>query len=146
MKHRLFLPLFLLVNLIVIASNRITAQEATLSPAGNLVTENIPAIPLSVVAKANQYGESRPSTLYAWHPTRREMLIGTRFGDVPQVHAVKMPGGARTQLTFFPDRVQGATYAPSGDYFIFHKDVGGGEWYQYYRYDLPSCNITLLTD
>jgi dipeptidyl aminopeptidase/acylaminoacyl peptidase len=123
-----------------------TAQEATLSPPGNLVTENIPAIPVSVAAKANQYGEFRTANLYSWHPVRREMLIGTRFGDVTQVHVVKTPGGARTQLTFFADRIQGATYAPSGDYFIFHKDVGGGEWYQYYRYDLPSGDIALLTD
>jgi dipeptidyl aminopeptidase/acylaminoacyl peptidase len=39
-----------------------------------------------------------------------------------------------------------AHYAPSGEYFVFHKDVGGGEWYQYYRYDLASGQITLLTD
>jgi hypothetical protein len=59
------------------------------------------------------------------------MLIATRFADVPQVHVVKMPGGTRTQLTFFPDRVAGAHYGPEGsDYFTFVKDVGGGEWFQ----------------
>ena len=37
------------------------------------------------------------------------MLIATRFAaDVPQIHRVKMPGGDRSQLTFFPDRVGGA--------------------------------------
>ena len=40
-----------------------------------------------------------------WNPVRREMLISTRFGDVPQLHLVKMPGGARQQLTFYADSV-----------------------------------------
>jgi len=35
-----------------------------------------------------------------WNPLRREMLISTRFGDTPQLHLVKSPGGARQQLTF----------------------------------------------
>ena len=75
------------------------------------------------------------------------MLIGTRFADTVQVHEVKMPGGARTQLTFFPDRVSGAVYHPhAGDYFVFSKDIGGGEWYQLYRYDVASGETTLLTD
>ncbi|PYY12893.1 MAG: peptidase S9, prolyl oligopeptidase, partial [Acidobacteria bacterium] len=30
--------------------------------------------------------------------------------------------------------------------FIFSKDIGGGEWFQYYRYDVDSGDITLLTD
>ncbi len=69
---------------------------------------------------------------------KREMLIGTRFADVPQIHRVKMPGGDRTQLTFFPDRTGGGHFGPKGDYFTFTKDVGGGEWFQIYRYDLAN--------
>lgn len=58
-----------------------------------------------------------------------------------------MPGGARTQLTFFPDRIGNASYEPTrGDYFLFLKDVGGGEWFQIFRYDLASGDITMLTD
>ena len=38
---------------------------------------------------------------------RREMLIGTRFADTAQIHIVKMPGGARTQLTFSGERSGG---------------------------------------
>jgi dipeptidyl aminopeptidase/acylaminoacyl peptidase len=29
---------------------------------------------------------------------------------------------------------------------VFTKDIGGGEWFQLYRYDLDSGNVTLLTD
>lgn len=81
------------------------------------------------------------------NPAKREMLISTRFGDVPQIHRVAMPGGARTQLTFFSDRTGGALYRPgAGDSFVFSKDIGGGEFYQLYRFDAPSSAITLLTD
>jgi Tol biopolymer transport system component len=58
-----------------------------------------------------------------------------------------MPGGARAQLTFFRDEVNTAQYPPKGgDSFVLSKDVGGDEFYQYYRYDLDSGDITLLTD
>jgi hypothetical protein len=89
----------------------------------------------------------RTASLASWHPTRREMLITTRFGDTIQVHRVAMPGGARTQLTFFPDGIGSATFEPSkGDYFIFSKSIGGNEFNQNYRYDLATGDITLLTD
>jgi dipeptidyl aminopeptidase/acylaminoacyl peptidase len=50
-------------------------------------------------------------------------------------------------LTFFADRVAGASYPPTkNDSFVFSKDVGGGEFYQLYRYDVSSGDVTLLTD
>ncbi len=122
------------------------AQAAVVRPGENLVVENIPPIPLAIAEKANQYGEFRSAGFADWDPVKREMLIITRFADVPQIHLVKMPGGARTQLTFYPDRTGGAHYGPKGDYFVFSKDVGGGEWFQLYRYDLANGNVTLLTD
>jgi dipeptidyl aminopeptidase/acylaminoacyl peptidase len=126
--------------------NAAAPQQAVIRPGDNLVLENVPPVPASIAEKANQYGEFRAAGIQDWDPVRREMLITTRFADVPQIHVVKMPGGARTQLTFFPDRTGGAHYGPKGDYFVFSKDVGGGEWFQFYRYDLASGNITLLTD
>jgi dipeptidyl aminopeptidase/acylaminoacyl peptidase len=122
------------------------AQPTVLKPGDNLVVENVPPVPAAIAEKANQYGEFRSATLQDWHPTKREMLIGTRFADVPQIHMVKMPGGDRTQLTFFPDRIGGAQFGPKGDYFIFSKDMGGGEWFQLYRYELATGEVTLLTD
>jgi dipeptidyl aminopeptidase/acylaminoacyl peptidase len=75
------------------------------------------------------------------------MLIRTRFADTPQVHLVKMPGGERQQLTFYPDSIAAAQFHPNGgDYFVFVKDIGGGEWYQLYRYDMETAKVTLLTD
>jgi dipeptidyl aminopeptidase/acylaminoacyl peptidase len=116
-------------------------------PGDNLVVEGVPPIPREVQQRVGRYTEFRAAGLSDWHPVRREILINTRFADVPQLHRVLMPGGARTQLTFFPDRVGGAIYEPTkGDYFLFGKDVGGGEWFQFYRFDVQSGDITLLTD
>lgn len=123
------------------------AQNGTLVPADNLVTEGIPPIPTSLVEDVQRYTEFRSAGLSSWHPTRREMLISTRFGDTNQIHFVKFPGGDRRQITFFPERAGGASYQPTtGDYFIFNRDVGGNEFFQLYRFDLKDGAVTLLTD
>jgi len=147
---RLHLPscsLALLISLTHFASAQETAGPATLKPGENLLVQGIPGIPAKIAEQANRYTEFRSAAVFSWHPQRREMLIGTRFADTVQIHEVKMPGGARTQLTFFPDRVSGASYHPhAGDYFVFSKDIGGGEWFQLYRYEAGSRDIVLLTD
>jgi dipeptidyl aminopeptidase/acylaminoacyl peptidase len=117
------------------------------APNENLVVEGVPKIPKTIAESVERYNNYRTATYASWHPTRREMLISTRFADVPEIHTVKMPGGARTQLTFYPDPVRNALYEPTkGESFIFSKDIGGGEFYQLYRYDVGSGQVTLLTD
>jgi len=137
-----------LLAVITVVSGAVLAQNgpAVIKPGDNLVVENVPPIPASIAEKANQYGEFRSAALQDWDPVKREMLIGTRFADVPEIHRVKIPGGDRTQLTFFPDRTTGGHFGPKGDYFTFSKDIGGGEWFQLYRYDLATGDVTLLTD
>jgi hypothetical protein len=124
------------------------AQSDQVGPGDNLVVEGIPAIPSDLVQRAARYTNGRAAEILDWHPTKREMLIVTYFGNVPQVHQVKFPGGARTQLTFFDDNpARGVSYHPTtGDYFIFSKDVGGDQNYQNYRYDFSTGDTTLLTD
>jgi dipeptidyl aminopeptidase/acylaminoacyl peptidase len=118
-----------------------------LTPADNLVIDGVPPIPGDLPEQVGRYTESRAATFQDWHPTRAEMLITTRFGDTNQIHQITQPGGARTQLTFFPDRVEAGSFEPTkGDYFIFTKGAGGAEFFQNYRYDLATGDITLLTD
>jgi len=131
---------FLLSAVAFSQSDEIVANE-------NLVTEGIPKIPSSLAETVERYNNFRGASLDSWDPVKREMLISTRFADTSQVHLVKMPGGARTQLTFYADRVAGAQYPPTkDDFFVFSKDVGGGEFFQLYRYDVASGDATLLTD
>ncbi len=53
----------------------------------------------------NQYQNIRSASFQDWDSRGQGMYIMTRFADVPQVHWVDQPGGARTQLTFLPERV-----------------------------------------
>ena len=123
------------------------AQQTAVPPPENLVLDGVPPVPASVVDLAGRYNENRSAFPADWHPQRRELLIGTRFGNTFQAHLVKMPGGARQQLTFFNEPVYGGSFQPtSGGYVIFQKDISGGEWYQLYRYDLSTGDTTLLTD
>lgn len=122
------------------------AGEAVLPVPANLTAEGIPPIPANLMEEIAPYTEFRTASLLDWHPMRREMLISTRFGQAPQIHRVTHPGGARTQLTFYADRVQGGRYRPDGSSFVFSKDIGGGEWYQLYLYDTRSGRAALLTD
>jgi dipeptidyl aminopeptidase/acylaminoacyl peptidase len=123
------------------------AADEVVLPNENLVADGIPPIPKSLAARVAPYTESRGAAFEAWHPVRREMLIGTRFADVAEIHRVAFPGAARTQLTFYPERTGGARYRPhTGDGFVFSKDVGGGEWYQLFWRDEKTGKVTMFTD
>ena len=122
-------------------------QTPVVPPPENIVADGVPPVPSSIADLAGRYSENRSAFPTDWHPQRRELLIGTRFANTYQTHLVKMPGGARQQLTFFNEPVRGGKFQPtSGDYMVFRKDIGGGEWYQLYRYDLSTGETTLLTD
>ena len=125
----------------------VPAQEPTVTPPESIVADGVPKIPASLAETAGRYGAYRSAGLTDWSPAKREMLIATRFGDTSQLHLVAMPGGARQQLTFYSDAVANGRFHPNrGDYIVFSKDIGGGEWYQLYRYDLRTGDVTLLTD
>src|SRR5690349_6415620 len=86
----------------------------------SLVADGIPTAPESLVSDARRYLEFRAATFHSWHPSRREMLIATRFADVTQLLEVRQPGGARRQLTFLPEPVGGGSYRPkTGEFFVF---------------------------
>jgi dipeptidyl aminopeptidase/acylaminoacyl peptidase len=144
MKRCMKVTLFLLF---AASSTVVVAQNDVVVPADNLVVEGVPKIPAAMAEEINRYTEFRGAGLSNWHPQKRQMLISTRFGNTSQVHLVKFPGGARTQLTFFKDSAGGASYqSTGGDYFVFSKGSGGNENYQKYRYDFATGAITLLTD
>jgi dipeptidyl aminopeptidase/acylaminoacyl peptidase len=123
------------------------AQESYVAPPESLVIDGVPNIPVALAETAGRYASFRSASISDWHPVKHEMLISTRFAETPQLHLVAMPGGARQQLTFFADSVSNGRFHPNGgDYIVFMKDVGGGEWYQLYRYEMKTGDTTLLTD
>ena len=122
-------------------------SQRSIAPPEQLVAESIPPIPASVTDEVRRYTEYRSAGLTDWHPTRDEILIGTRFGNTTQLHRVAMPGGARTQLTFFAEPVGGGSWEPrEGRYIVFARDAGGNEFSQLYRLDPQRAEATLLTD
>jgi dipeptidyl aminopeptidase/acylaminoacyl peptidase len=114
----------------------------------SLVADGIPPIPRAIADGVGTYSEARSAAAIDWHPVDRSLLIRTRFADTDQLHEVKLPGGARRQLTFFPDKVGAATYPPVGDgsFFVLSKDIGGNEFAQNWRFNRADGKLTLLTD
>ncbi|MBC7998353.1 MAG: S9 family peptidase [Leptolyngbya sp.] len=123
------------------------SSESILPFPENFVVDGIPAPSKSLVKEIEPYNNFRYADLQSWHPEKREMLITTRFSDISQIHLVKFPGGARTQLTFFKDLPNLAAFEPtSGELFTFEKDNDGNENSQKYVFDLRDHKSTLLSD
>src|SRR5688572_10502585 len=113
----------------------------------NLVVENVPAFPPALVEKVRPYLDARSATFVDWNPMRPEMLVRTRFGETNQLHLVKMPGGARRQLTFLSEQIASGSFRPRDpNTVLFARDTGGDEFFQFYRMNIPTGEITLLTD
>ena len=111
---------------------------------GNLVMENIPEIPQNVRDRLRSYQNVRANTFAGW--VGDEVLIGTRFAEVSQVHRVKKPEGARHQITFYEEPVGGTLVSPDGGSFLFTKDTGGDEFNQGYLFDLATGDVTAFTE
>ena len=149
---RLLSSVLLLVLLVAaLSGSAVRAQQAAppaaIRPTENLIVEGIPEIPAGLADEVRRYTEARSAAFVGWHPTRVEMLIGTRFGNTAQIHEVRMPGGARRQLTFFAEPVGAADWDPrEGKFFLFTRDTGGNEFGQMYRLDVTTGDVTLLSD
>jgi len=116
-------------------------------PNENLIAENIPEISKDLAAQVKKYSEARGASIADVNPITNEIIISTRFGATPQLHYVKQPMGARTQITFFDEPISGASFQPvNGAYIIYSRDAGGNEFGQLYKLDLKTLKSTLLTD
>ena len=145
MKKALFLTSSLSVLFLsVFAQADVTHTETN---NGNLIMEDIPAIPLAIVADLNRYQNVRSAGFQDWTEDGSGIFISTRFGDVSQVHRVGHPGGARRQVTFFDEPVGGLQRQPNGSQMIFTMDAGGSEFSQIFLLD-PAGNddAIMLTD
>lgn len=107
-----------------------TAATARGQVPDSIVAEGVPEVPRELKAALARYQNARSASFQGWVGGRREVLIGTRFADTNQIHRVAFPGGARTQLTFFADRVLGAEPNPVAPAFALSADEGGAENYQ----------------
>jgi dipeptidyl aminopeptidase/acylaminoacyl peptidase len=139
--------LYLLLSILFISFTQ-TFSQVDRKEVGNLVMENIPEIPQQLKDRIFQYQNTRAASFQDWLHNDAGILISTRFGETAQFHKVKMPGGSREQITFFTEPVGGATLCPdkNKNIFLFTKDVGGGEFYQIFSFDVDNASYKMLTD
>jgi dipeptidyl aminopeptidase/acylaminoacyl peptidase len=112
---------------------------------GALILENVPETPPDVSDRLRQYVNTRSASFADWLPNGGILII-TRFGDTGQIHAVDQPMGARRQLTFFEERVAGASVRPGTDTIVFTRDVGGNENFGGYMLDPATGRAVLFTE
>ena len=114
---------------------------------GNLVLQGTPKIPASLRARLGQYLNTRWAFLQDLSNDGKAMIVTTRFAQTSQVHLVRQPMGARTQLTFTEEPIRGVSFVPgSTDALLYISDAGGAEAYQIFRRDLKSGTTARLTD
>lgn len=133
----------ILMAVSALAADSIQRTEAN---NGNLIMEDIPAIPDAIVNDLNQFQNVRSASFRDWTENGRGVYISTRFADVNQIHRVDMPGGARQQITFYKEPVGGVSRQPGGRNLIFTRDTGGSEFTQIFMLDPADGSTKLLTD
>jgi len=113
---------------------------------GNLVMEDVPAISADIVESLNRYQNVRSAAFREWTEDGQGIYVSTRFGDVSQIHRVDMPGGARTQITFYDEPIGGVQRQPHGSKLTFTRDAGGSEFAQIFMLDPADGSTVMLTD
>jgi dipeptidyl aminopeptidase/acylaminoacyl peptidase len=136
------------MTLILTASVPARGQEnASAIPVPDTIrAEGVPPIPASVRQALDRYQNIRSASFQDWASDGSGMYVITRFADVPQVHFVKEPGGARTQLTFLNERVLSVVARPRHDQFLYMADEGCAEIYQLFLQDRKGGEARRLTD
>ncbi len=138
----------LVISVLLVLSLPLEAGEVERREEGNLVIEGIPEIPQRIIDRMIQYQNTRAASLSGWDAEGKGIFISTRFGETSQIHYVARPGAARQQVTFFKEPVRGARVCPDPERngFLFAKDIGGGEFYQIFYFDIDTGSFKLLTD
>jgi dipeptidyl aminopeptidase/acylaminoacyl peptidase len=125
------------------------AQEKVVATPPSITTEGIPPIPQSVADSLARYAQFRPAQLMAWHPAKRQILIATILGTVPQLYSVEGPLRYRRQLTWaekgLPIIANVAFDPADSNAFIYQFDPDGAELRSLYRFDLATGESSLVT-
>ncbi|HKI21616.1 MAG TPA: hypothetical protein VKA15_27235, partial [Isosphaeraceae bacterium] len=106
--------LLLALTLLGVFSLPVRGQEppAVVPVPATIRAEGVPLVPATLYRALDRYQSIRTASFQDWADGQKGMYITTRFADVPQVHFVSTPGGARNQLTFLPERVLSVSARP----------------------------------
>ena len=120
-----------------------SAHAQFITPASNLVIENIPPISEALTKKVEAYTQFKPSAIIAWHPIDGSILVRSRLNNSNQLHLIKSPGAKPEPITDFQDAVSDASFQPKkGEYLLFERANGGDEVFRIYRMDLATKTVT----
>lgn len=145
----MFICRALVVVFVVLLTSTVVADtkvERRVLNNGNLILEDIPAIPDSLVKQLNRFQNVRSAGFQAWTNSGDSIYVSTRFGDVSQLHKVSQAGGARQQLTFFKEPVRGVQRQPKGELLSFTMDAGGSEYAQIFLLNPEDGESEMITD
>jgi dipeptidyl aminopeptidase/acylaminoacyl peptidase len=135
-----------LLLVVLLVSAPASGQTLAIPVPDTIRAEGLPVVPAAVRQALNQYQNIRAAIFQGWDTRGRKMYITTRFADLPQVHLVAAPGGARTQLTFLPERVGNVAPRPRHDQFLYAMDEGGAENHQLFLQDQAGGEPRRITD
>lgn len=122
------------------------SQESRTENNGNLILEDIPAIPNSIKEDLSKFQNVRSAAFRGFNNQNEGLFISTRFGNVSQLHLVKSPGAARNQITYFQEPIGSVAMHPTQSSIAFTMDRGGSEYSQIYLLDPKSASTQMLTD
>ncbi len=141
MKSTLVLLLTLLIPL---ASAGEEPREWSTN-SGQLVLQDVPDIPSTLVDRLNQYQSVRAASFLDWTKDGKAIYIRTRFGDISQVHKVDAAGGTRQQVTWFQEPPGQVLRRDNSNELTITMDRGGGENDQVFLFDPDHATATQLT-
>ncbi|WKD49710.1 S9 family peptidase [Microbulbifer spongiae] len=128
------------------ASGLASAVESRTENNGQLLLEDVPSIPQSIVDRLNRYQNVRSASFRGWDMEGIGLFVSTRFGEVNQLHKVERAGGARRQLTFFEEPISTVATRPEHRQLAFTMDAGGNEYAQIFLFDIGSGKHKMMTD
>lgn len=140
---RAFLMTLAVVSALAVSASAQTAPQRI--ERGALRVENVPDTPPDVAERLRQFVNTRSAGFADWLPGGG-VLVATRFGDTVQLHRVDQPMGARTQLTFYDERVTNAAVRPGTNEILFARDVGGDENFAGFVLDPATGRARQLTE
>jgi len=113
---------------------------------GQLILQEVPEIPSSLVRRLNQYQSVRSASFLDWTKDGSGIYIRTRFADVSQVHRVHTAGGTRQQLTWNENPAGQVLRRNRRHELAITMDQGGGELDQIFLFDPRTAAKRQLTD
>jgi dipeptidyl aminopeptidase/acylaminoacyl peptidase len=110
----------------------VSTQVKSETTKDDLTFKNIPVDIVEKVYDKSNVISNRPRTHRFSGWLRDEIVVSTEFGLTKQLHVIKMPLGARKQVTFESQTVSTPVTSPDGEHILFIKHDNSDNRYQLY--------------